>query len=151
MQTPIENADDLASQTKIAYGLQRGGSTENFFRVRSINFFFVFFYFELGIENRDVRTHVELHFSESSDGQCRVEYRRHKESFIGKLRVSHRVSSNFSKQKKKTEYFSFQRSTTSEYNIMRNCELTSIGGLLDSKGYGFGVPQSKDQFVHFSP
>ena len=34
MQTPIENADDLASQTKIAYGLQRGGSTENFFRVR---------------------------------------------------------------------------------------------------------------------
>ncbi len=34
------------------------------------------------------------------------------------------------------------RSTTSEYNIMRNCELTSIGGLLDSKGYGFGVPQS---------
>ena len=35
MQTPIENAEDLASQTKIAYGLQRGGSTENFFRVRS--------------------------------------------------------------------------------------------------------------------
>ena len=35
------------------------------------------------------------------------------------------------------------RSTTSEYNIMRNCELTSIGGLLDSKGYGFGVPQSE--------
>ncbi len=35
------------------------------------------------------------------------------------------------------------RSTTSEYNIMRNCELTSIGGLLDSKGYGFGVPQGK--------
>jgi hypothetical protein len=33
MQTPIENADDLASQTKIVYGLQRGGSTENFFRV----------------------------------------------------------------------------------------------------------------------
>jgi hypothetical protein len=28
---------------------------------------------------------------------------------------------------------------------MRNCELTSIGGLLDSKGYGFGVPQSKDR------
>lgn len=34
------------------------------------------------------------------------------------------------------------RSTTSEYNIMRNCDLTSIGGLLDSKGYGFGVPPS---------
>ena len=33
MQTPIENADDLAAQSKIAYGVQRGGSTENFFRV----------------------------------------------------------------------------------------------------------------------
>ncbi len=33
MQTPIENAEDLASQSKIAYGAQRGGSTENFFRV----------------------------------------------------------------------------------------------------------------------
>jgi ionotropic kainate glutamate receptor 2 len=31
---------------------------------------------------------------------------------------------------------------------MRNCELTSIGGLLDSKGYGFGVPQSIIKF-HF--
>ena len=39
-------------------------------------------------------------------------------------------------------FFFSNRSTTSEYNIMRNCELTSIGGLLDSKGYGFGVPQS---------
>ena len=39
MQTPIENAEDLASQTKIVYGVQRGGSTENFFRVRmSITF-----------------------------------------------------------------------------------------------------------------
>jgi hypothetical protein len=34
MQTPIENAEDLASQTEITYGVQRGGSTENFFRVK---------------------------------------------------------------------------------------------------------------------
>lgn len=31
---------------------------------------------------------------------------------------------------------------------MRNCELTSIGGLLDSKGYGFGVPQSNEIIDH---
>lgn len=30
---------------------------------------------------------------------------------------------------------------------MRNCELTSIGGLLDSKGYGFGVPESKFESI----
>ena len=39
MQTPIENAEDLASQTKIAYGVQRGGSTENFFRVKFFSLF----------------------------------------------------------------------------------------------------------------
>jgi hypothetical protein len=32
---------------------------------------------------------------------------------------------------------------------MRNCELTSIGGLLDSKGYGFGVPQSKNRIKDY--
>ncbi|CAF2134357.1 unnamed protein product [Rotaria magnacalcarata] len=42
----------------------------------------------------------------------------------------------------KGNYAFLMESTTSEYNIMRNCELTSIGGLLDSKGYGFGVPQN---------
>ncbi len=31
---------------------------------------------------------------------------------------------------------------------MRNCELTSIGGLLDSKGYGFGVPQSTIEITY---
>lgn len=36
MQTPIENAEDLASQSLIRYGVQRGGSTENFFRVKEI-------------------------------------------------------------------------------------------------------------------
>ncbi len=41
MQTPIENAEDLASQTKIAYGVQRGGSTENFFRVEKIKSKFI--------------------------------------------------------------------------------------------------------------
>jgi hypothetical protein len=41
MQTPIENAEDLASQVKIPYGLQRGGSTENFFRVRIIKLKFI--------------------------------------------------------------------------------------------------------------
>jgi hypothetical protein len=34
---------------------------------------------------------------------------------------------------------------------MRECELTSIGGLLDSKGYGFGVPHSKNRIsVNFN-
>jgi ionotropic glutamate receptor len=29
-----------------------------------------------------------------------------------------------------------------EYVIERQCQLTQIGGLLDSKGYGIGLPPS---------
>ncbi len=47
LQTPIENADDLSKQTEIHYGTLKGGSTEQFFRVKLIiwiieNVFFVF-------------------------------------------------------------------------------------------------------------
>jgi len=34
-------------------------------------------------------------------------------------------------------------STIVEYVVERKCELTQIGGLLDSKGYGIGLPPSK--------
>lgn len=35
-------------------------------------------------------------------------------------------------------------STSIEYVIERNCELTQIGGMLDSKGYGIAMRQSKN-------
>lgn len=38
-------------------------------------------------------------------------------------------------------------STSIEYVIERNCELTQIGGMLDSKGYGIAMRQSK-QYNH---
>ncbi|UJR36108.1 hypothetical protein I4U23_028843 [Adineta vaga] len=108
MQTPIENADDLASQTKIIYGVQRGGSTENFFRESKIpTYERMWNYISVNQATATVAS--------STEGINRV------------------LAGN---------YAFLMESTTSEYNIMRNCDLTSIGGLLDSKGYGFGVPQN---------
>ncbi|CAF2721364.1 unnamed protein product [Rotaria sp. Silwood2] len=108
MQTPIENADDLASQVDIAYGVQRGGSTENFFRESKIPTYERMWNYILGNQ-------ATVTVSSSTEG-------------INKVLAG--------------GYAFLIESTTSEYNIMRNCELTSIGGLLDSKGYGFGVPQN---------
>lgn len=34
-------------------------------------------------------------------------------------------------------------STSIEYIVERNCNLTQIGGLLDSKGHGIAMPVSK--------
>lgn len=47
--------------------------------------------------------------------------------------------------KGKGGYAYLMESTTIEYVIERNCELTQIGGLLDSKGYGIAMPPSAYQ------
>lgn len=38
-------------------------------------------------------------------------------------------------------------STSIEYVIERNCELTQIGGMLDSKGYGIAMRQSMNNLT----
>lgn len=44
--------------------------------------------------------------------------------------------------KDKGNYAFLMESTSIEYVIERNCELTQVGGLLDSKGYGIAMPPS---------
>ncbi|XP_069680954.1 glutamate receptor ionotropic, kainate 2-like isoform X2 [Periplaneta americana] len=43
-------------------------------------------------------------------------------------------------QKAKGLYAYFMESTAIEYEVERNCDLQQVGGLLDSKGYGIGLP-----------
>lgn len=42
-----------------------------------------------------------------------------------------------------TDYALLMESTSIEYVMQRNCNLTQIGGLIDSKGYGVGTPIGK--------
>ena len=37
-------------------------------------------------------------------------------------------------------YAFFMEGASIEYNVERKCDLTQIGGLLDSKGYGVALP-----------
>lgn len=48
-------------------------------------------------------------------------------------------------------YAFLMESTSIEYVIERNCELTQIGGMLDSKGYGIAMRQSKQKREICSP
>lgn len=43
----------------------------------------------------------------------------------------------------KGSYAYLMESTTIEYVIERNCDLTQVGGMLDSKGYGIAMPPSE--------
>uniref|UniRef100_A0A8C2AX27 Glutamate receptor n=1 Tax=Cyprinus carpio TaxID=7962 RepID=A0A8C2AX27_CYPCA len=41
----------------------------------------------------------------------------------------------------KSDYALLMESTTIEYVTRRNCNLTQVGGIIDSKGYGIGTPK----------
>ncbi|KAJ9591183.1 hypothetical protein L9F63_002254, partial [Diploptera punctata] len=43
-------------------------------------------------------------------------------------------------RKEKGKYAFFMESITIEYHVERKCDLMQVGGLLDSKGYGIGLP-----------
>lgn len=45
----------------------------------------------------------------------------------------------------KSDYALIMESTTIDYITKRNCNLTKVGGLFDSKGYGIGTPLGKIQ------
>lgn len=44
---------------------------------------------------------------------------------------------------KKENYAFLMESTSIEYIVERECELTQIGGLLDNKGYGIATPSGE--------
>ena len=50
------------------------------------------------------------------------------------------------KRVKEGNFAYLMESTTLDYVVQRDCNLTQIGGLLDSKGYGIGTPKG---FIFF--
>ncbi|XP_035213366.1 glutamate receptor ionotropic, kainate 2-like [Stegodyphus dumicola] len=51
---------------------------------------------------------------------------------------------------KKGNYAFLMESTTIEFIVERNCDLTQVGGLLDSKGYGIATPPGSPYRTHMS-
>lgn len=51
---------------------------------------------------------------------------------------------------KKNDYAFLMESSSIEYVIERNCDVTQIGGLLDDKGYGIAMKKSKTCGIRFS-
>ncbi len=41
-------------------------------------------------------------------------------------------------------YAFLMESTSIDYTVQRECNLTQIGGLLDNKGYGIGLPEGEN-------
>ncbi|XP_047500229.1 glutamate receptor ionotropic, kainate 2-like [Penaeus chinensis] len=106
MITPIEGAEDLASQTEISYGSLAGGTTTTFFRDSKIETYQKMWRF---MENKKPSVFVQSY----DEGVRRV------------------LGGN---------YAFLMESSMLDYYVQRNCNLTQIGGLLDSKSYGIATP-----------
>ena len=111
---PISSVEDLANQSKIGYGLFKGGSTMNFFKESRIDTYKRMWKYMQN--NPDV-----AFVSSNKEGIDRVLAR---------------------------DYAYLMESTFIDFVVQRNCNLTQIGGLLDSKGYGIatqlGSPYTDD-------
>ncbi|XP_017467765.1 PREDICTED: glutamate receptor ionotropic, kainate 2-like isoform X2 [Rhagoletis zephyria] len=107
MITPIENAEDLASQTEIFYGTLESGSTMTFFRDSIIETYRKMW---RNMENRKAIAFTSTY----EEGIRRVN---------------------------KGNYAFLMESTMLDYIVQRDCNLTQIGGLLDTKGYGIATPK----------
>ena len=106
--SPFENVDEMARQVDVEYGTLKGGSTENFFREGQIDTYQTMWSFMAG---KDV-------FAKSND------------EGIERVRVG------------KGKYAYLMESVSLQYVLKdpkqnQNCMLRQVGGLIDSKGYGF--------------
>ncbi|XP_037956612.1 glutamate receptor ionotropic, kainate 2-like [Teleopsis dalmanni] len=107
MTTPIENAEDLASQTEISYGTLESGSTMTFFRDSMMETYQKMW---RNMDNKKPSSFTSTY----EEGIKRV------------------IEGN---------YAFLMESTMLDYIVQRDCNLTQIGGLLDTKGYGIATPK----------
>ncbi|XP_041674487.1 glutamate receptor ionotropic, kainate 2 isoform X2 [Drosophila eugracilis] len=107
MINPIENAEDLASQTEISYGTLDSGSTMTFFR------------------DSMIETYKKMW--RSMDNKRSTAFTTTYEDGIRRVNQGN--------------YAFLMESTMLDYIVQRDCNLTQIGGLLDTKGYGIATPK----------
>ncbi|XP_057367560.1 glutamate receptor ionotropic, kainate 2-like [Daphnia carinata] len=119
VESPISSVEDLAKQTKIKYGIVGSGSTLAFFRDAKIATYQRMWQF-MEANNRSSTPLMPGPYVKSNmEGVKRV-------------------------QDSKGLYAFLMESSTIEFFTERKCDLTQVGGMIDSKGYGIAMrPGSK--------
>ncbi|KAK2088561.1 Glutamate receptor ionotropic, kainate 5 [Saguinus oedipus] len=138
MEVPVESADDLADQTNIEYGTIHAGSTMTFFQGdfpgerdgKGLGKGSCWKDHPLSspcappAKNSRYQTYQRMwNYMQSKQPSVFV-----KSTEEGIARVLN------------SRYAFLLESTMNEYHRRLNCNLTQIGGLLDTKGYGIGMP-----------
>ncbi|XDV39646.1 hypothetical protein PO909_008849 [Leuciscus waleckii] len=98
----------------------------------------------------DLAKQTKIEFGVLKDGATMSFFKKSKVSTFEKMWafMSSRQSTSFVKSIEdgiqrvlKSDYALLMESATIEYVTRRNCNLTQVGGIIDSKGYGIGTPK----------
>lgn len=143
MITPIENSEDLAGQTEISYGTLESGSTMTFFRVS------LFFFFNLSTQRSNYFQFKK--FAPRGRMPTIQQFYIQNNMYIQDSMIeTYKKMWRFMENKKppvftttyeegirrvlEGNYAFLMESTMLDYIVQRDCNLTQIGGLLDTKG-----------------
>lgn len=119
MITPIENAADLAGQTEISYGTLESGSTMTFFRV----------IFRVSVYCIKKKKNILLQDSMIETYKKMWRFMENKKPSVFTSTYEEGI-----RRVLEGNYAFLMESTMLDYIVQRDCNLTQIGGLLDTKG-----------------
>lgn len=131
MGATIENAEDLAKQQKIKYGTVLGGSTMQFFKESNFST-----YQRMWSAMESFSPSPFL----SSNAEGKYFDHFHMISKVNFFKLFQGIDRVL---KSKGDFAFLMESSQIEYFTEQNCNLTQVGGLLDSKGFGIALPVSK--------
>lgn len=147
MEASIGNVEDLAKESKIKYGLLTGGSTETFFKVHFSNFLSNFRIFTdlhniLTFSKYIVNTKTKIFSRKDSNVSIYQKMWATMEHADPSVFVESNEEGIERVKQSNRGYAYLMESATIEYITQTECNLTRVGGLLDSKAYGIGMPMS---------
>ncbi|KAK6053608.1 Ligand-gated ion channel [Cooperia oncophora] len=143
MQAPIESVEDLAKQTKIKYGIQGGGSTASFFKVKPS-----FSSFHIETDRKEVLKNTSCSTRRyKSTNECGATWNpKYRQCLFSSYAEGiERVRSH------KGRYAFLLEATANEYeNTRKPCDTMKVGANLNSIGYGVATPFGSDWKDHIN-
>lgn len=134
----VSNAEDLSKGHKIKYGLQEGGSTEEFFKVNiSFNSFCIHVY---------LVTHIFVPRIQTSTHHIYKKMWHAMEHFKPSVFLKDNDEGIEHVRRENPGFAFFMESSTIAYETHEHCDLMALGEKLDEKAYGLGMPLSMFQF-----
>ncbi|MCP9259355.1 Glutamate receptor 4 [Dirofilaria immitis] len=134
MTPPIESVDDLAAQKRILYGIVKGGSTEEFFKVFKVFDLLRVAYINVEINAKIDHASTTIFMYDTYTQQLRTQQHPNTSDTV----MANTYAEGIDKvRRSKGQYAFLLEETANEYeNTRKPCDTMKVGANLNSLGYG---------------